>query len=282
MKISPFGLRFLFFLVSSVLLAASAAVADTFDQGGTPERFSGAGDNVPPRCQLELPAASTSPFFVKWNCADDDAAAGDIRTELWILRDGDTAPSQLGNFLGFPASIFIDAGILGVDDFQDGLPVNFRLLARDRAGNATISPYHAVLAQASALDSCTLDLTTSATDSTGETTGVPAMTVFLETSSITSQETGTTGLRVATSSAQTASTCEISSVCENSDEVAFSAALTLADDGTASGTLIITPGTVVVDVSGTYSTSNAMVTAIDVSGDTTVDGQEATATLNCS
>ena len=102
-KTSGLGTYARLIMLGACLTAPAIAYADTTDFGGYPERFKGAGDRIPPRCQIDLPRASAEPFFVKWNCTDDNAEPSDIRSEVWIYRKGAPTGALLQNFLGFPA-----------------------------------------------------------------------------------------------------------------------------------------------------------------------------------
>src|SRR5262245_14316632 len=96
-------LRRLWFLAAIFLFIAHPVRSEVTDFGGYPDRFKGDGDQQPPACQIDLPAGSKTPFFVKWNCSDDDVDPQDIRTELWIYKKGAAFPEKLQSFLGFPA-----------------------------------------------------------------------------------------------------------------------------------------------------------------------------------
>ncbi len=273
------------FVVLSISLIVPFPVCDaeTLDFGGHPERFKGGGDRTPPECQLDIPRAASGPFFIKWNCVDEYTNPQDIRTQLWIYRNGEAASALNSDFLGFPAAAYIDENVLRVSEFSDGLPVGFRLYAWDRAGIATVSPLKSVLRQASGLGTCTVQLATEATESTGDTTGVPSSSVALSNIDVVSQELGENKLRVFNASGSTASPCEISSVCEDDEQVSFDATITIADDDTFTGTIAISPGSVSSTLTGTTATKDdTFVTSVQGSGTTTIDGTETGVTLNCS
>ncbi|MCB0323296.1 MAG: hypothetical protein KDD69_06960 [Bdellovibrionales bacterium] len=266
-------------------LAAGVANAETFDFGGSPERFSGNGDRKPPRCQINIPRAAQSSFFVQWNCTDDQATPDQIRTSLWIQRPGERAPDKLKEFLGFPASIFIDEGVLRVENFTDGLPAAFRLVAEDRAGTSAISPFYTVVAQDNSVDTCSLELETEGTESDGGTTGIPSERVLASDVSVTTEQVGNNDVRVTTFAAVNASPCEIGDVCSNDEKVTFESSLALldGDDGTtsATGTVIVSPGNVGASVEGSAVRSSSSLTSLEVSGMTVIDGVPATVTLTC-
>jgi hypothetical protein len=261
--------------------------AELYDQGGHSERFSGGGDKVPPSCQLDLPVSASEPFYIRWNCDDNDSSPDDIRTELWMLRHGETTPELHANFLGFPAAAYIDKNVLKVEDFHSGLPSHFRLLARDRAGNATISPFRSVLPKTLGLSSCTVDVTTVPTISTGTSTGIPAMAVFLETTSITSQQLSSNQARIATTSAQNTTICEINILCQNDSNLAFTSSFTVSSGNSVSGTIRLSPGNIAADLTGfsqtplTTTSPALLFTNLELSGTTRVDGQDAEVTLSC-
>ena len=264
-----------------VIEQESLVQAETADYGGYNERFKGGGDKIPPECQLDLPTASLSPFFVKWNCSDDNAMPQDIKTELWIYRKDAPAGALLASFLGFPASVQIDEHVLGVTNFKEGLPVAFRLRAVDRAGITMVTPLLSVTAQDKSLDTCSLHIVTEQTASTGDTTGLPSQSVIVEDAAVAVQEISETEIRIITPSSVTASTCEIESICSDGDKVLFEASLALASGNTTSGTLIVTPGNFTPAVTGTTTEDGVTLSGVSVTGDATVNGANATFTLNC-
>ncbi len=273
-------------LFAYFFLFASAASGEVLDHGGYPERFKGAGDKVPPNCQFSVPDAAKSPFFIKWNCGDDNASQNDIRTELWMYRNGEAGSILVGNFLGFPAAAYINESVLGAEKFTDGLPVSFRLLARDTAGNTTVSPILSVRTQAASLESCTLQVITQATDSLGGTTGLPSLSVILEASAIITQNVTDSLIRVATSSPQEASTCEITSLCAEENKVAFDSSIKIENDSAKKeeSTLILSPDSITVtlsEVSLERSDDGALITSLSMAGTTSIDSQEADVTLRC-
>ncbi len=271
-------------MLGACLTAPTLANAETTDFGGYPERFKGAGDRIPPRCQIEVPRASAEPFFVKWNCTDDNAEPSDIRTEVWIYRKGAPTGALLQNFLGFPAAVRIDESVLETATFKDGLPVSVKLLAKDRAGNVTISPILQVNAQDNSVDTCTLKIVTEETESSGSTTGVPSLTVNLSDAEVNVQQSTTEKFQVGTTVAQTAGTCEIDSVCFDENRVTFNANLALNTESaetTVTGTLTVVPGSLVVDVSGTTTVDGVLLRSLELTGTTTIGGAETAVTLSC-
>lgn len=274
-------------LCCCLLLIGSTAVAETTEYGGYPDRFKGKGDTEPPQCGLTLPRAAIEPFFVQWYCVDDVSPSDEIRSELWILRNGALAPDKIKDFLGFPASVLIDEAILQVGEFTDGLPVSVRLVARDRAGNAVITPFILVLSQDNSLNTCDLQVITEATESTGDTTGVPSLSVVVDKALVATQQLSDEDLRVFTPTEVLANPCEIDSICVNNSELRFDSSLTLAEEEeglsaqTASGTVNVTPGDVSADVSGTAEVESGALQSLNVTGSTVVDGQDATVTLTC-
>lgn len=264
-----------------VLVAAGSAIAETTDFGGFSERFKGGGDKIPPRCQIDVPTASAEPFFVKWNCTDDNAASQEIRSELWLYRKGAPTGELIANFLGFPASVRIDEGLLGVGAFAEGLPISLKLLARDRAGITTISPSFVVRAQDNTLNDCDLTIETAASESNGDTTGTPSETVSVTGANVNVSQTGDNQLSVSTAGSVLASPCEINAVCFDNSRLTFSASLTLEADGTSSGAITVVPGSIVASVKGTTTVDGVNLKALEVSGETTVDGTNATVTLSC-
>jgi hypothetical protein len=279
MKSSP---RLFLLGLSMFTLVSSLAWAETSDFGGYSERFKGGGDKIPPRCQIDLPSASTTPFFVKWNCTDDNSDPADIRTELWVYRNGAPTGELVAHFLGFPASVRIDEGLLGVSDFKQGLPLGIKLLARDRAGIAAISPLFTVRAQDNGLTSCDMNIQTAATESTGSTTGTPELRVDASNVAVSVSQPTSQQLGISSTSTVFAATCEITSVCFNESQLSFSSNLTLDSNGAAVGTVSIVPGSLVVNVSGSAAVSDNSLEELDVSGSSEIDGASATVTLKCS
>jgi hypothetical protein len=267
--------------LAAILACAASSWAETFDFGGHLEKFKGGGDKVPPQCQVEYPRAAGDAFFIKWNCVDNYAARDQIRTELWIYRNGDQAGRLIESFLGFPAAAYIDANQLKVQRFADGLPASFRLVAIDRAGITTISETFTVRAQDNSLTKCTLTVDREATESTGDTTGQPAATVKLSDVEVQTTQSDTQHLVVATKEAASADPCEIDSICTDGDKIDFSAALTLGSDNSAAGSILVTPGALNANVEGTAEISSSVLSTLSVSGDTTIDDVAATVSLDC-
>ena len=266
---------------AGLAMIAGVAQAETTDFGGYAERFKGDGDNIPPHCQIELPSASTEPFFVKWNCTDDNADPSEIRSELWLYRNGAPTGELIANFLGFPASVLINEGLLGVTSFREGLPISLKLIARDRAGISTISPAFPVRAQDNTLTTCDLNISTEGSESDDNTTGTPSLQVDVDGAKVTVSQPSSTQLSVASAGSLGAEPCDIDSVCFNNSRITFTSLLTLAADGAATGTVTVVPGSVVVTVKGTSNVDGVNLQSLDVSGDTTIDGTAATLTLTC-
>ncbi len=268
----------------AIFLSSSVnAYAETTDFGGYPERFKGAGDKIPPECQIDLPKSTVNPFFIKWNCTDDNAESQDIRTELWMYKKGATSGQLLSSFLGFPAATQIDAGILNAASVKDGLPASFRLVAIDRAGITTISPILTVTAQDNSVDTCDLTITRSATQSSGSTTGIPELTVKTVDTAVKVGQPSTTELTVS-SGTITAQPCEIDSLCFNGQRISFSASVAFskkAGDNSVKGKVSVIPGSLVIDVSGTSTVDGVVLKSLSLSGSGTIDGIDATLSLDC-
>lgn len=276
-------------LLASLLIAVGApqaGLADTLDFGGSPERFSGNGDRKPPRCQLDVPRAAQSGFFIKWNCTDDQAEPDNIRTSLWILRNGAEVPEKVKDFLGFPASVFVDEGLLGVQNFADGLPAAFRLVASDRAGTSALSPYLTVLGQDNSVDTCSLELLTDPTQSDGSTTGVPSRQVLLSNVSVSTRQVGNNDVTVSLIEGVSANPCEIEEVCDDGENlVSFRTSITFEDTSgstDANGTISVSPGSVLADLDGTAVVAESSLSSLEVSGDTTINGVATRVSLSCS
>lgn len=278
----PKALVFVVGLFLLAKLALGSAVAETLDFGGYAERFKGKGDRIPPHCQIDMPDAASSSFFISWYCTDDNASEDDIKTELWIFRKNEPASVLLRTFLGFPAAVKIDEGILQSADFKAGLPASFRLVAWDRAGTTTISPLLTVLPQDSKLQTCTLEVKTSSTEATETTTGTPASTVTLKNVSILAKNTSNGNYTLSMSSAQKASPCELDSICEEEQMVKFVASVSLQDESVAKGNVTITPGSVSSSLEGSYKGEADALESLNLSGEATIDQKAASVSLVCS
>lgn len=267
-------------LVTVFLL--SGAAADVFDFGGSSEKFKGGGDDTPPRCSVGIPRAADAPFFITVDCADDETDDEDVRTEIWILRNGANRFRLVEAYLGFPVSLQVDTAILQVGEFSEGLPAGFRIRAIDRAGNSTTSNGLLVLQQDNRVDQCDLSIVTEATESDGDTTGVPAMTVLVDNALVTTTQSSTTTFSITTTTSANAAPCEIQSICNNGDQVTFSSSVILGDGDSATGTIAIAPSATMADLTGSATIEDSVLTLLDLSGTTTIDGAAATITLTCS
>lgn len=263
------------------LFFATASQAENIDFGGRSEKFKGGGDKEPPQCQVAIPQAARAPFFIKWNCVDNWADKDDITSELWIYRKDAPAGKLVTNFLGFPASVYIDESMLQVENFEDGLPVGFRIAARDRAGITTFTKMLTVGAQNTALESCDLQILTQPTESKGDTTGQPAQSVVAENGEITSTQVTNSSTRIVTPTSVSTETCEIESVCSDDDKLMFDMSFTVGEDNSITGTLIVSPGVLTVEMSGTATVSSYVVTDVQATGTTTIGGAEATVSITC-
>ena len=269
-------------LTSLLLLAPAIAKAEKLDFGGSDEAYKGKGDLTPPQCQIDIPRASTEPFFIKWHCTDDVTAEGDIRSELWVnRRDDDQALRKIGSFLGFPAATFIDENALQVKDFLAGIPASFRLIAYDRAGNTSVTPFLQVAAQDNSVSTCDLQVVTEQTESTGDTTGKPALNTLLQDAPVTSSQIGNTDLSVVSNSPKDASPCEVETICADGNEITFIAKVSLNEADEAEGTLTINPGEVVVTIEGSAEITEDVLQSASFSGIAEIDGASATVTLSC-
>lgn len=264
-----------------LLATAGSAAADTTSFGGYSARFKGDGDKIPPDCQIDLPRAASEPFFVKWNCTDDNAERDDIRTTLWIYKKGAPAGELLKGFIGFPAAVKIDESVLGSTKFTDGLPVQFRLVAEDLAGITAISPLLTVQVQDNSVNECDLQIIAQATEATGGTTGLPESSVTIANAVVQTTQSSATSVSIATAAAAEADPCEIESVCADDSKVAFRAPVTLGTGSTATAKLTISPGALLVDLTGTVVVKDSVLTSISLGGTTEIDGREADVTLEC-
>ncbi len=274
-------------LMLSLVLSTNAQ-ARTTDQGGHPEKYKGGGDKVPPRCGFDVPTAASEPFFIRWNCADnfeDKTPQSDIRTSIWIKRESDTRWRKIDDFLGLPASVWVDRSLLGIselDDFEKGLPVSFRLIASDNAGITSTSNIRTVSAGSTVIEVCNLSVVTEATESTGSSTGIPALSVQVDNAAISSIQSSTDAVSFSTLDEVQSSVCEIDSLCSNGGLISFNGTASLATDGGSDGSIQVVPGLDFVALQGSYQTdSSGAATALNLTGETLVDGLSATVTLSC-
>lgn len=265
------------------LISLKTASAEISEHGGEDQKFKGNGDLIPPLCQIDLPRSATSPFSIKWYCSDNDEQTDLIRTELWMYRKNEAAGRLIGNFLGFPAAAYVDQNVLEVTKFTDGLPVHFRLLARDRAGIAMATPFLTVYSRDnSSLEKCSLSITTEETKSTGNTIGLPSFSVELNDAKIISTQNTNDEFQITTAEKTSADLCEIESICNDGEEITFTANNSLKSNNAVSTTLSVSPGNLNVSLTGTFSESSAELDGLTLKGTTTIDGANAEVTLDCS
>lgn len=276
----------IFFILSvfACLVAPDVALSDSIDIGGFDEEFKAGGDQRPPNCQLEFPRAATSAFFIQWDCTDDVSPPEDITTELWFLKNGASVPKKIASFLGFPASVQFTAENLEATSVAAGLPAAFRLVARDRAGIATISPFVIVSAQDNSVDDCTVSLVRSATQSTGDTTGTPATSILLSNVDVATQQVNSNSVRIFTEDSVEASPCEIDAVCDDADdnELSFSINADLSSTSEVTGSFTLSPGTTSSTLTGTATVSNSILSNLSLDGTTTIDGVSTAVSISCS
>ncbi len=278
---------FLIALTASPLVFGRMAYAEDLFFGGKPERFAGAGDKQPPSCQLNSPSSAGDDFFVSWNCVDqfNNTPQAKIRSAIWIKRADDPRYFKVDDFLGFPASLQINRGLLKLSpeaEFRSGLPIAIRIEASDTAGITTITDPFTVQPRTNSLSTCSLSLVTAPTESTGDSTGTPSSEVRLTDVSVTLSNVSETGLTVATTLPLLASPCELSTVCDDSEKVTFSAAVKFSSDSTASASLSVSPGSVAAELTGSFSQSDTLVSGFELSGLTNIEGTATTASLACS
>ena len=276
-------------LFSLALSSNVAAEKQVF--GGHPDRFKGGGDKVPPECAIDLPRAAGAPFYVKWYCEDnfqdtDPEGPDYIRTELWIYRKGEGRGRLVDSFLGFPASVYVDEGLLQVQNFSEGLPVSFRLYSRDRSGTGSVSPKYTVHLRDSALERCRLKVKTEKTASTETTTGKPSMLVdtgSVEVSVTRSTEAGKTEIGISSplEIELDEANCQIFQFCQEDSTLRFNSALSLDENNKVSGGVRLHPGDLSVTVSGQANYSGAIVESLSAAGKTEIDGAKADLSLSC-
>ena len=252
-------------LLIFLLLSTNQAFAELHDIGGKEAEFKGDGDLVPPLCQLDIPTASTEPFSVKWNCTDNVSPDNEIRTELWLLRNGASHAVKIKDFLGFPAAANIDAETLKSTTIAEGLPAAFRLVARDRAGAGIVSPYFTVTSQNIAATKCSLTLTRAATDSTETGTGSPTTSLKLEDIEVNTNTSTSGFITYSTKSETIAGPCEIAAICDETDSGAVTFTATVSTESSSTGTLTVSPGNFEAEISGTSSSLTGTGTLNEVS-----------------
>lgn len=279
--------KFLSVGIAAVTLSLSPVLtqAETFDFGGRPEKFEGRGDRIPPSCQVQAPSAAGASFLILWNCEDNDAARPDIRSELWVLRNGSSAWELANQVLGFPAATTVDEKLLKSTTVKDGLPASFRVVGIDRAGNATISPSFTVNPGDASSLACSLNIATSGTetDSSGSTTGVPSRSVVLSNVPSEAIAATDTAFTIKSSTSSLATTCEIDSICDADSLVAFAGSGVVNSGSSSDVSLSVTPGAPNLTLSGTVTTGadGTSVSAVSLSGTGTVEEESATVTLEC-
>jgi len=267
--------------MTALLSNPQGVSAETLEFGGRPERFRGRGDLTPPHCTVQAPSAAGVPFQILWACEDDDSAAPDIRTELWVLEKGAQAWRLVNPFLGFPAGMDVTAGVLRSTTVKEGLPATFRVVALDRAGNTTFSPALTVNPGDSANLSCNLSITTSATETSdsGDTTGVPSQTVEITGMVAEVLLSSSTSFSIS-AGAQTATICEVDSICQSDGKIQFAGSGT--NDSGANFELSVAPGNFSASLTGSVTTGGSSVSAVSLSGVTAFEDVSASVELSCS
>lgn len=270
--------KFTLAILLSCFFFGNLAISQEVSIGGFSERFGedADGDNTPPDCTINVPSFAASEFQVLWLCEDNKEPQDNIRTELWIRKNGDQVDQLVQQFLGFPAGLDISRETLGISstaDFESGLPAGFRLVARDRAGNATISELLVVSPGVAPVSECDISVVVD-----GESTeGVVATTTTAALSNtsvsvISNLVTGT----------GTAAPCEIESICSDDSSVSFTINFSAADSGTVdSASIDIDTGTISSDLTGNVTLDGTTVTALSLTGETTVEDSDTTVTVNC-
>lgn len=276
--------RFFATALSLAMFFSQTALAETLDFGGVNEKYKGSGDKTPPQCQITYPTGSTEPFFLKWYCVDDIADTLDIKSEVWIYRKGSPVGQLLTSFLGFPASVKVDEALLQVTNFTDGLPVSFRLVATDRSGNSTMTQLLTVNAQDNAVSTCDISITAAASESTGDTTGLPEQKATLVESAVNFSQTNASNLSVSNKAKETSKTCQIDSICAEDSQFSYAAKLAFESGSTEtiSGEVTVSPGGLTVSVDGTATVNNQQLESLEVSGTATFEGRDTTVNLTCS
>lgn len=270
-----------------IFLVVGEAHADNALFGGYPERFKGKGDRIPPDCQVTFPAAASGPFFILWNCVDNAAPHDDLRSELWIRRTGDSAWELIKTFLGFPASIQVTPQLLRTETVPAGLPAEFRLVGVDKAGNVSISKSFSVAPSDESVLLCDVEVITEQTETStdGTTTGQPSESVILSDVG-TTQSSASGNVTLTGSQDSQAAPCEISDLCEGTNSLSFTATLSVADSGEATGSVVLDPAgdgisPTTIEVTGTVTKDQTNITDSFLEGTTTFGDKNASLTVNC-
>lgn len=274
-------------LFLGALALATPALAEVLTFGGDAEQFKGDGDLVPPECTLDLPSVASAPFFVKWDCSDNSSPKDDLRSELWVKPKGENISRKVKDFLGFPASIEVNEGLLkslsetagtkaqvdttsgtstdsAAPSFEDYFPAEFRLIVRDRGGASAISQVRSVLPGTSL--TCGVSFKTQSVEASGDSTGVPSLEATA--SSVDGANSGG-GLQSITEFSF--STCEIDELCKDNAKYSFSVSeagdFTLISSNTSyTGTGELTTGdTGTSTYTGTVTTSDSGELNVEVS-----------------
>lgn len=255
-------------ILLSALFLVAPVLAEVLTFGGDDEQFKGDGDLVPPECTMNVPRIASEAFFVMWDCTDNESPKDELRSELWIKPKGENISRKVKDFLGFPASIEVNEGLLKTlsetekteEDskatsisFSDYLPVEVRLIVRDRAGVGAISEVRTVVGGSSLL--CDISIKTQSSPASGDSTGVPSLAA-----SATSVESANSGGGLQSLNEFTFSTCEIDQICK--DDSAYSFSVSEAGDFTLIG--------------GDYSYTGTGELTTDDSGSSTYTGSVST------
>ncbi|MBL7662894.1 hypothetical protein JNK13_09110 [bacterium] len=276
-----------FLLTTSLTLLASSTLAAPVDFGGWGERIKGAGDKIPPQCTFDVPRGAKAPFSVTWYCQDNFTKDPDITTEVYLKKKTESDFKMVYRAMGFPAAFGVGADTLGVTaegEFTDGLPASFRFVAIDRSGNRTISQEIQVTSEDLSVSSCSMELTTAGTEATEEgETGIPESTLSIDSTSVTTSFGTTGGIQFKTVAAVEASTCDIESLCgDGTEPTSVSFSCDVSGTSSLTGTCSVSPGAEAVTVTGTSTSEGGNVSALELTGETEVDGQAATLSINCS
>jgi hypothetical protein len=200
------------------------------------------------------------------------------------MRNGEKIPQKIADFLGFPASVHIDENVLRSEDVPSGLPAAFRLVARDRAGVATISPFLAVAAQDNSIDECSVQVIRNAVASSGGTSGTPATSLLVSNAEVVTQESSPDNIRIFTVSSVLADPCEIADICDNTSDnkVTFNISADISNTSEVSGSISLSPGTTSSTFSGSATVEDSVLTGLSLNGSTVIDGASATVNISCS
>lgn len=280
--------------LSFLSFSAGAATAQTTEFGGHDARFKGDGDREPPLCNVEAPSNANEPFFIKWNCTDNESGPDELRSEVWMLRNGAQIPLKVADFLGFPASVRIEKAHL-IDqskllteedkiateekDFQSFLPIGIRMLVRDRSGNASLSPVLIVEPGSSIISRCSVNIRTEQQLASLQTSGIPSLEARSVNIPVQTLSSNLGSRTVNSKESFGFNPCQIDFLCNSEDMYT----LNLVTNNQAGGTLSLlskSNSLSSIPMNNSLRVSDSP-DSISLRGETTIDGINSEVFLTC-